>query len=422
MSSALAIAGVTQVLRDMLNDELVNSNIAGVVGQSVTVTTLPPDRVVPGSGAEASQLNVFLRHVTPNQAWRNEGLPSRDDAGRTRLSNPPLALNLHYVVSAYGAEPLHAEILLGYAMQLLHENPAIPRQALRDSLQRTVDPNLLLPPALQSLADSRLADQVEQLRITPEYLSTEEMSRFWTATLAHFRPCAAYQVTVVLIQKEKPTLQPQPVLVRTVGARATLAPSVPTLTQVAPEHSLPVAQLGKAVSLHGYNLAGANPRVLLANDRYRIDQELTPTGSSASKVEFSIPPGSASAYPVGVYRVKLRVQPPDDTQVRVTNEFALTVAPDIVGAPVGLSRNGTTVSFTLKCTPDVRAGQVVKLILGGREYLPASFNAPANSFDFEVPNAPFTVLPVSLSVDGIMSPMINPEAVPPAYSRTIDLS
>ena len=43
MSTALAIAGVTQVLRDLLNDRFVNQNVAGQIGQSVTVSTMPPD-------------------------------------------------------------------------------------------------------------------------------------------------------------------------------------------------------------------------------------------------------------------------------------------------------------------------------------------------------------------------------------------
>ena len=78
MSTALAIAGVTAVLRDLLNDGLVNHNVSGVLGSSVTVSVLPPDRVVPANGTEASQLNLFLHQVTPNPGWRNEGLPSRD--------------------------------------------------------------------------------------------------------------------------------------------------------------------------------------------------------------------------------------------------------------------------------------------------------------------------------------------------------
>ena len=134
MSSALAIAGVTAVLRDLLNDGLINHNISGVLGSTVTVSALPPDRVVASNGAETSQLNLFLHQVSPNLGWRNEGLPSRDGAARTRLSNPPLALDLHYLLSAYGAEDLHAEILLGYAMQLLHETPVLGRSAIATAL------------------------------------------------------------------------------------------------------------------------------------------------------------------------------------------------------------------------------------------------------------------------------------------------
>ncbi len=100
MSNALAIAGVTAVLRDLLNDGLINHNVSGVLGSTVTVSVLPPDRVLTAGTSEVSQLNLFLHQITPNTGWRNEGLPSRDGAGRQRLSNPPLALDLHYLLSA----------------------------------------------------------------------------------------------------------------------------------------------------------------------------------------------------------------------------------------------------------------------------------------------------------------------------------
>ena len=82
MSTALAIAGVTAVLRDLLNDGLINHNVSGVLGSSVTVSVLAPDRVVPANGSEASQINLFLYLVTPNPGWRNEGCPraTRRDA------------------------------------------------------------------------------------------------------------------------------------------------------------------------------------------------------------------------------------------------------------------------------------------------------------------------------------------------------
>ena len=68
MSTALAIAGVSAVLRDLLNDGLINHNISGIVGSTVSVSVLPPDRVVPPNGAEPTRLNVLLHQVTVNPA------------------------------------------------------------------------------------------------------------------------------------------------------------------------------------------------------------------------------------------------------------------------------------------------------------------------------------------------------------------
>ena len=212
VSSALAIAGVTAVLRDLLNDGLINHNVSGVLGSTVTVSVLPPDRVVPANGSESSQLNLFLHQVTPNTGWRNEGLPSRDGSRPSRLSNPPLALNLHYLLSAYSGGDLHAEILLGYAMHLLHEIPVFTRQAIRTALTPVPDYRVRRYSARSPTRGWR--DQVEQIKITPEYLNTEEMSKLWTATQSHFRPTAAYMASVVLIEATEPVRSPLPVLSR----------------------------------------------------------------------------------------------------------------------------------------------------------------------------------------------------------------
>jgi hypothetical protein len=191
MSSALAIAGVTAVLRDRLNDGMVDHDISAVTGSTVSVTTLAPDRVLQAEGVESSQLNVFLYQVTPNTGWSNVGLPSRDASGRRRLTNPPLALDLHYLISAYGSEPLHREILLGYAMQLMHEYPVLTREMIRTALDPSPDVGENLPASLRALAASGLADQIETLKITPQFLNSEELSKLWTATQSHFRPSAA---------------------------------------------------------------------------------------------------------------------------------------------------------------------------------------------------------------------------------------
>jgi hypothetical protein len=132
VSSALAIASVTAVMKNLLDNGVINDDVATSVG-TVTVSALAPD-LVPVDNNAASRLNLFLYQVTPNPGWRNAGLPSRSGAG-DRLSNPPLALDLHYFLTAYASRDLHAEILLGYGMQILHETPVLARQGIRRALE-----------------------------------------------------------------------------------------------------------------------------------------------------------------------------------------------------------------------------------------------------------------------------------------------
>src|SRR3569833_3361062 len=102
MSSPLALAAVTAVLRDLLNIGLIDHDITGALGNNVTVTAVPPDTIAIDGNNARTQLNLFLHQVTPNAGWRNVGLPSRDDRG-TRLANPPLALGRRGRRAAGGA-------------------------------------------------------------------------------------------------------------------------------------------------------------------------------------------------------------------------------------------------------------------------------------------------------------------------------
>lgn len=428
MSSALAIAGVTAVLRDLLNDGLINHNVAGVLGSSVTVSAVPPDRVVQSNGTESSQLNLFLHQVTPNTGWRNEALPSRDASGRHRLSNPPLALDLHYLLSAYSGGDLHAEILLGYAMQLLHETPVLAREAIQTALNPSPPVGAALPPALRALADSGLEHQIEQIKITPEYLNTEEMSKLWTATQSHFRPTAAYMASVVLIEATQSVRSPLPVLSRGpvdpvsqrdrgVVVEPSLVPLLPMLEAVVPPGRQPVARLAETIDLMGHHLDGTGRTVLLANDRFKVEQSIVALATGgAALVQFSIPPARAADFPVGVYRVGVRLLRPGEPQPRETNRLAMTLAPEITGLPMNVARAGAgTASFTLNFRPALRAGQGVVLVLGQQEFAPQAFVAPATSLNFVIENAPVGSHLARLRIDGIDSPIIGRSVEPPVF-------
>src|SRR5438067_457520 len=104
MSSALAIAAVTAVLKNLLDNRLIEQGVAATLGD-VTVSAQPPDRISVGAD-EKSQLNLFLYRLTPNTGWRKTD--SRNGNGH----GPSLALDLHYLLTAYGEQDLQAEILL----------------------------------------------------------------------------------------------------------------------------------------------------------------------------------------------------------------------------------------------------------------------------------------------------------------------
>jgi hypothetical protein len=184
MSTALAIASITSALKSLLENRLVEIGAPASVGD-VTVTALPPDRITTGAD-ERSQLNLFLYRVSPNTRWRRS-------PEKSAQATSPLALDLHYLLTAYGEQDLHAEILLGYGMQLLHEVSVLSREQIEAALAR-------LNGARGSAQGSDgLTEPMEQISVTPEFSGTEDISRLWSALQARYRPSAAYKVSMVLI-------------------------------------------------------------------------------------------------------------------------------------------------------------------------------------------------------------------------------
>ena len=447
MSSALAIAGVSTVLRDLLNNGLIDRDATDKLGVTITVSVGPPDRVIPANGgAEPTQLNLFMYQVTPNTGWRNEGLPSCDSSGRQRLTNAPLAINLHYLISAHASEDLHGEILLGYAMQFLHEMPVLTRKAIQKALNPSPPiGGAALTPSMKALVDSGLENQIELIKITPEYLNTEEISKLWTATQSHLRPTAAYMASVVLIEAKEPTRSPLPVLTigpvlkpdslnpdtwyeRGVVVTPGLEPPLPMLEAVVPDKNQPVVQIDAPIELQGLHLdakPATSRTVLLSNDRFDIHESIFATDppplpkNSATSILFTIPTASAAKFPVGIYSISAQLIPPDETNERSTNRLALTLAPTITGLPMTVARVGGTATFTLNFTPALRAGQEAVLILGQQEFLPQPFATPTTtSLDFVIKNSqasPALGFLARLRIDGIESPIIDRSTKPPAF-------
>ncbi|MBK8096611.1 MAG: DUF4255 domain-containing protein [Planctomycetes bacterium] len=361
MSSAYAIAAVTATLRHRIQSMVVAENLSTAAG-SVSVSALPPDRILVPNQPEPTQINLFLHQVTPNLGWRNANLPSRNPAGAV-TDSPPLALDLHYLVTAYGQPTFIAEILLGHAMRVLHEDAILTREHVRRALSPT-PPDPSLPDGVRN---SRLADQVELIKIVPEVVNTEEMSRLWSALQAHYRPTAAYQVSVVLID---PTPRPRPAL--PVLRRAMFAEELrlPVLERVEVDGGPGAAiTVRSRLRLTGQSLRGATTTVAIGELVHA--PAAAELGDTAIVIDLAALPVKPRA---GILAVQVRHRtmmgdPPVLHDGAVSNAVPIALRPQ-VGTAVAVDSTRTiegvphaTGRVTLTLTPPVTRTQQVRLLL-----------------------------------------------------------
>ncbi len=393
MSNALAVASVSFVLVDLLNNGLIDRDISASLGD-VVVSALSPDKIdaVQSQGQPQSQLNLFLYNITQNQGWRNVGYPSRDADGN-RINNPPLALDLHYLLTAYGAEQFHAEILLGYGMQLFHETPVLPRAAILKSLSaptQVVEGSSALPVSLLNLFTSGLADQVEQIKIWPQTLTTEEISRLWTAFQAKYRPTAAYQASVVLIQSQAVTKSSLPVQTRTVTA---MPFNKPVISQVLSLSNTSPPIQGDQPILPGYSLVimGSQLKGVESTSVLIAGTEVFPDSADVTPTTITVPIPSGT--PAGNQTVQV-VQPillgsplvPHRGVQSDPATFALRPVIHHIGTSTGTSPiTGLPVTqIDLTLDPPVNAAQNIVLLLN---QVPPAGSPPASplSYSFLAP-------------------------------------
>lgn len=421
MSSPLAIGAVSAVLRNLLDNGMVD---AGPAVGSVKVTAVAPDTIKLDDPHLGPSLNIFLYRVSPNQGWRNASLPSYDSQGN-RQSNPPLGLDLHYLITAYAASDFQAEILLGYALSLLHERPVLDRGAIRTALSPSPLGPPILPPAFQALSASDLADQLEAVTVTLTPMDTEEMSRLWSAMQAHYRPSAAYVVSVVLIESTKPARQPLPVLTRTLGVEPTLLPPLPTLHHAAPPDHQPAIRLGETLRLHGAHLDGSALDVAFDHTLLDVPRVVSiPTHDDPGLLDLTLPSGPAADadWPAGLWGVTVSLLPAGETVRRTTNVAAMILAPEVVLPPTSITRAGDgTVSVRLDVHPAVRPSQSATLALGTQVASAEPHPVPTGSLDFEFGIVPDGSQWVRLTVDGAESLLLDRSEPTPRFdpSQTV---
>jgi hypothetical protein len=436
MSNALAIASVTAVLKGILQNATTDTkhNINMKVSQVVNVTAISPSRIAKPDGEEVPQLNLFLYQIAPNGALRNLGLPSRSQRGE-RLTNPPLALDLYYLLTAYGKLDFEAEIILGYAMQVFHEMPILSREIIRNILHQ---PSGDSKPS-NALKDSDLADQIELIKLTALSMNAEETSKLWTAIGTGYRPSVAYQASLILIEGSSPLKQSLPVL--TIGKDDSgiisrtdaIVPhaNFPALTEAKPPGGQISVMLGDTLTIMGYNLDAADATVFFRSrlsdkpfkisalpyanqDTLRIILPKEPYLEDPARPETRIDPDED--WPAGFYQLWMTFG--SETNKKTTNNLVISLAPHITG----ITKNANSVEdnkiVDVAFKPGLHQGQRASLLLGSIEILPEDYDMSASSVSiltFRLGSIPSGKYIAWLRVDGIDSPFVDRSCKPPRF-------
>lgn len=401
MSNALAIAAVTATLRNLLTQGVtLVPDLADTV-----VTTHVPDAARTG-GTTANQINLFLYQAVPNAAWRNADPPGAARPGESGF--PPLALDLYYLLTAYGrdndvARPFSHE-LLGRAMSVLHDHPVLGAAEIASALP-----------------GNDLGTQVERVRFSLQPLGVEEIYRLWTGFQTPYRTSVAYEASVVLIDSTRETQTPLPVLQRGANdrgaaVRADIAPPFATIFGIAPTVD---PTFGDTLVLKGAKLSGGTVAVTFASARLaqpRIVPAL-PGGTDAT-VSVTIP--SDGTLPAGLYGISVSVSTllaGGALEIRASNEIALALAPQITSVlPMNVSSQGGAIVVSLDCAPSIVVNQRVALLFGDRE-IPADPGArPAKTVTFSISDVVPGTYFVRLRVDGADSTLlVDRTKKPPAF-------
>ncbi|MEJ8668235.1 DUF4255 domain-containing protein [Streptomyces sp. MS1.AVA.1] len=191
MSNALAIAHVTQALSLLLA-----SHVGSEFDEAVKVEPRKP----PAEAPDHPTINVFLYQVTPNTSMRNNDLPTRASDG-TLVKRPAAALDLHYLITAYGDETtLVGQRLIGSVVRTLHEIPILPKDVIEETGH------------LPHLVGSDLAEAAQRVRFTPTVMDIDETSKLWG--MLHQTPYSlsvVYQAALVLIDGRQTPVPAKPV-------------------------------------------------------------------------------------------------------------------------------------------------------------------------------------------------------------------
>lgn len=136
-----------------------------------------------GEQDEGTRITLYLHRITLNEH-------SRQPAGK---SDRTLSLDLHYLLTAWAANPLDEQVTMAWAMRQLHLHPLL-------------DVSSLSPEAGWHRSDS--------VQVIPSELSNEDVMRIWDALTPAYRLSASYVARVVQLEPDSDLREYAPVVAR----------------------------------------------------------------------------------------------------------------------------------------------------------------------------------------------------------------
>jgi hypothetical protein len=360
MSNFLAIATVTATLRRLLEREI------GFEVPGVTVTTQPPD-TIPAPTPDG--LNIFLYQVTLNSGYANLELPRLDPEGNL-VGASLTGANLHFLLTAYGAgnNDLQAQRILASTIRILNENPVITREAI--NITKSTEPGF---------ADSDLSDQKELVKLTPQPLSLDEITKLWSSFFqTHYRVSVAYLATVILLDsKKKKAKQALPVRQQAIYVLPFKSPLIDTIEPPVVEWAVDAS-----ITIRGKNLKSSD--VVVQFGDISIAPRLENIADEA--ISLVIPATlEAGIKPVRVVHMLRLGSRPDPYKSFQSNVATFILSPRVINVLTPTVHVNT--NLRLEVRPGVSTGQKVEFLLGDYSIIaqPMSGSTPVNELSIKVP-------------------------------------
>ncbi len=335
MSNFLAIGGVSNSLRALLLDRMELPN--GVNNVAVTIDTPTDD-----DDAADPRINLFLFKVDENPSYKNQEIPGRGHPGS--FGSPPLTIDLHYLLTAYGSannpdgttDETRAQFLLGSAMRVLHDFPVIGESLETASNQPILDPSL--------------HGQFEKVKLYLLPLSLEDVTKVWTALTLPYRLSIGYKVSLVQIESQAPRRYPQPV-----GELPLAGPRIEVVTMNAPKID--------KVLVHRQGFA---PTDLASTTLFaRIGDTLFLRGSGFVRNETIVESGAVTLTPTSLTEKEVRVTLPNDPELQAGAIPLKAVRQTMMGDPptprAGFKSNLSVVMLVPHVTGVAEAGGTVTI-------------------------------------------------------------